>query len=149
METTTKQPKCKEVWASHKDSRIRDIRKLWKLECAGNEESDPEIGTFNEYGLSFDFVAPDTFGQKDGYWRYQISWGGPSDEFRFYPVRGAVIGEYNNVNLDRVTYCFMDWFDGYNRKLTGKDEALMLEIFYMFCEVGSAYQVYKTATEEE
>ena len=31
--------------------------------------------------LSFDYVAPHTFNdQPEGYWRWQFSWGGPSDE---------------------------------------------------------------------
>jgi len=29
--------------------------------------------------LSFDYVEPNTFNdQKEGYWRWQFSWGGPS-----------------------------------------------------------------------
>ena len=44
-----------------------------------------DIGTFWEYGLALDYVAPGTFkDQKQGYFRYQISVGGPSEEFRFY-----------------------------------------------------------------
>ena len=55
---------------------------------------------FHEYGLSFDYVEADTFdNQPKGYHRFQISWGGPSDELRFY-------------SLDRVEYWYMDWFDG-------------------------------------
>ena len=39
----------------------------------------------NQSGLSFDFVEANTFeDQKCGYWRFQMSWGGPSDEFRIY-----------------------------------------------------------------
>ena len=56
-------------------------------------------------GLCFDYVDPDTFtNQKEGYWRWQLSWGGPGDEFRIY------------VNPDksvhRIEYWYLDWFDG-------------------------------------
>jgi len=56
-------------------------------------------------GLCFDYVDPDTFNdQKEGYWRWQLSWGGPGDEFRIY------------VNPDksvhRIEYWYMDWYDG-------------------------------------
>ena len=60
----------------------------------------------NQSFLSFDFVDPFTFGkeQKAGYWRLQISWGGPSSEFRIYAD--------NNLNICAVEYWYMDWFDG-------------------------------------
>ena len=56
-------------------------------------------------GLCFDYVDPNTFtDQKEGYWRWQLSWGGPGDEFRIY------------VNPDksvhRIEYWYMDWYDG-------------------------------------
>ena len=41
---------------------------------------DPEFE-----GLGFDYVEPHTFqDQLEGYWRWQFSWGGPSDELRGY-----------------------------------------------------------------
>ena len=57
------------------------------------------------YGLDFSYVAPHTFSdQPEGYYRYQLSWGGPSDEFRIYVD--------NMTRPVRVEYWFMDWFDG-------------------------------------
>jgi len=55
--------------------------------------------------LCFDYVDPGTFtGQLEGYWRWQLSWGGPGDEFRIY------------VNPDksvhRIEYWYLDWYDG-------------------------------------
>ena len=59
----------------------------------------------NQSGLSFDFVPVDTFeDQKRGYWRFQMSWGGPSDEFRIYT-------DLQN-NIEYIEYWYMDWFDG-------------------------------------
>jgi hypothetical protein len=55
---------------------------------------------FHSYGLSFDFVEAGTFGdQKEGYYCYQLSWGGPSDEIRFY----------HNKSIE---YVFLDWGTG-------------------------------------
>ena len=56
-------------------------------------------------GLCFDYVDPNTFNdQREGYWRWQLSWGGPGDEFRIF------------VNPDksvhRIEYWYMDWYDG-------------------------------------
>jgi hypothetical protein len=59
----------------------------------------------NQNVLSFDYVEANTFdNQEEGYWRLQFSWGGPSDEIRYY------IGEGDNVR--EIYYVYMDWFDG-------------------------------------
>ena len=56
-------------------------------------------------GLCFDYVDPNTFtDQKEGYWRWQLSWGGPGDEFRIY------INPDKSVH--RIEYWYMDWYDG-------------------------------------
>ena len=56
-------------------------------------------------GLCFDYVDPNTFNdQKEGYWRWQLSWGGPGDEFRIYVNP--------NKSVHRIEYWYLDWFDG-------------------------------------
>ena len=56
-------------------------------------------------GLCFDYVDPNTFtDQKEGYWRWQLSWGGPGDEFRIY------INPDKSVH--RIEYWYLDWYDG-------------------------------------
>ena len=56
-------------------------------------------------GLDFSYVSPHTFNkQVEGYWRWQLSWGGPSDELR------AFVNE--NKEIHRLEYWFMDWYDG-------------------------------------
>ena len=54
----------------------------------------------NQSGLCFDRVEAGTFeGQRAGYWRWQLSWGGPSDEFRLF-------------DDDSLEYWYLDWGDG-------------------------------------
>ncbi len=61
---------------------------------------DPEFE-----GLGFDYVEPHTFqDQLEGYWRWQFSWGGPSDELRAY------INKDNSIH--RLEYWYLDWGDG-------------------------------------
>ena len=61
---------------------------------------DPELEA-----LCFDYVEPNTFNdQKEGYWRWQFSWGGPSDELRGY------VNE--NREIHRLEYWYLDWGDG-------------------------------------
>ena len=65
-----------------------------------------DLGSFYEYGLCFDFVeATDT---NNGYYRYQISWGGPSDEIRFHPD-------------GQIEYVFLDWFVGVGFDVSNDD----------------------------
>jgi hypothetical protein len=62
-------------------------------------------------GLAFDYVEPHTFtDQLEGYWRWQFSWGGPSDELR------AFVNEHKEIH--RLEYWFMDWMDGAKIDLT-------------------------------
>lgn len=78
-----------------------------------------ELGRLEDYALGFDFVPPHTFDdQSEGYFRYQISWGGPSDEFRFFhdPATCTL----------RVEYWFLDWFDGAHRDCTTNSTVLHL-----------------------
>jgi hypothetical protein len=58
-----------------------------------------------EAGLGFDYVAPDTFNeQPEGYFRFQLSCGGPSEELRFYV-------DYSG-SMHHAEFWFLDWFDG-------------------------------------
>ena len=120
------------------ESRLEDLTKLWEAYCEGNEDKySDELGNIFEYGLCFDYVAPDTFkDQEHGYFRYQLSYGGPSDEFRFY------------CNLDytpyKIEYWFLDWNDGAHKNVT--DNKLIREIFDWFKECGSCKVKYEEAT---
>ena len=98
--------KCSERIAAHWALRKKDFE-VFMRDPEGNED----LGPFYEYGLGFDYVAPNTFkGQRRGYWRYQLSWGGPSDELRFYGDEGMLI--------TKVEYWFLDWFDGAHKNVT-------------------------------
>ena len=68
-----------------------------------NAMTDREI---KDYPLSFDYVEADTFGTHDAYHRYQMSWGGPQDEIRFYDPFNSTFNE------GKVVYAFLDWYDG-------------------------------------
>jgi len=115
------QKTCKDRLSSHYRGRMKDLRLMWKNEKNGTESAD--IGPLNEYGLSFDYVAPFTWPkQRMGYFRYQISWGGPSDEFRFY------IDEQHKPY--RIEYWFMDWFDGAHKTFRiGKTFDFLCQLF--------------------
>jgi hypothetical protein len=58
----------------------------------------------NSNALSWDWV--DAEDEKNpGYFRLQLSWGGPSDEFRIYTIG-------DTLDIDCINYHYMDWFDG-------------------------------------
>ena len=75
-----------------------------------NAMTDTEI---RDYPLCFDHVEADFFANDrgehthEGYSRYQMSYGGPQDEIRFY-------------NDNTVTYAFLDWGDGAEIDITNE-----------------------------
>ena len=69
---------------------------------------DPEEGEPEEYGLSLDFCRAEN--GRGGFIRYQLSTGGPGDEFRIY-ADGS------------IEYAFIDWFDYASRELSATDRA--------------------------
>lgn len=106
--TSEHEKTCEERIEAHMRGRIEDLRAILDAMYAGKEEGAEDIGSLYAYGLSVDYVAAGTFkGQEEGYLRYQLSWGGPSDEFRFYLDR--------NGEPTSIRYHFMDWFDGASR----------------------------------
>lgn len=105
-------------------------------------EDTPEYGNLFEYGLSFDYCYPDK--GNPGYFRYQLSWGGPSDEFRIYADKK------NDWDFPvwKIVYVFEDWFDHAEKALHGEDFKLMETIFsQFFTECGTTNHVYMEAME--
>uniref|UniRef100_A0A6H1ZAV7 Uncharacterized protein n=1 Tax=viral metagenome TaxID=1070528 RepID=A0A6H1ZAV7_9ZZZZ len=147
-----KQPTCKERINGELASRIDDLRQLWEAYSNQNTPTSTEDGNIiggdmdgahiYEYGLCFDYVAPGTFKkQQRGYFRYQLSWGGPSDEFRFYAE-----GNGYRWHVDRIEYWFLDWWDGAKRTLSGARFNLLEEIFqFLFAETGAAQAEFEKA----
>jgi len=126
--------------------RIRDQwagRKADLRVFMGDPDGNEDIGSFYDYGLAFDYVTPGTFkDQTRGYWRYQLSWGGPSDEIRFY---GEVQGF--RAALDRADYHFMDWFDG--AKINVTDEPVVQWLWQHFADCESLQCAREQALKEE
>jgi hypothetical protein len=97
------------------------LHQMWEA-YSQDEEPPEDLGRFEEYGLCFDYVYANTFSdQEEGFFRYQLSTGGPGDEFRFYLTM--------DKSLYKVEYVFLDWFDGATRKLHGTDLELLTEMW--------------------
>ena len=86
------------------------LKKDWEKTCAERiqeqwEDRKEDLKDPDYDYLGFNYVEPHTFtDQLEGYWRWQFSWGGPSDELR------AFVNE--NKEIHRLEYWFMDWMDG-------------------------------------
>ena len=109
------------------DERLeKEIAELERMYYAEDEETQNE---FFDYGLDYSYVAPNTFEDQDrGYYRWQLSWGGPSDEFRFYHIEdGNEIIDARDQIIE-IEYVFMDWFDGAERKCTEENHPVIFDI---------------------
>ena len=111
--TMTNEPKCADLVVHQKESRLNDLRELYKSWCDGVPYHEELEDSLKSYGLCYDYVEPNTWDdQPEGFWRYQISWGGPSDEFRFH-------------DDGRIEYRYMDWYDGAGRDLMSEEYSFM------------------------
>tara|TARA_R100000742_G_C4203944_1_gene32232 strand:- start:125 stop:571 length:447 start_codon:yes stop_codon:yes gene_type:complete len=82
----------------------------------------------NNYGLAFDYVEKGTFtDQERGYFRYQLSWGGPSDEFRIYV-------DYDK-QITHIDYWFLDWGDGASVRIP--EDSISYEVCEQFTELST------------
>lgn len=79
------------------ESRLEDVNILLELEELENHDETPvileklrnEYGNINEYGLSSEFAdyskeEGKTIDTTSRFYRFQFSWGGPSEEIRIY-----------------------------------------------------------------
>jgi len=116
--------KCADIIKLEFQDRKETISDLFELK---NDfaHCDDVAQAFNEFGLSIDYIEPNTFDdQKHGYWRYQLSWGGPSDELRYYLD--------DNKQLYKSEYCYKEWFDG--AVIDVSDEPIINDLWYDFIE---------------
>ena len=123
--------KCADKVAAALESRLEDLRIIWPAYQAGQEvPEDTGLGPWDEYALAFDYVEAGTFsGQGSGYFRYQISTGGPGEEVRFYSDAA--------LSLDRIEFWYLDWYDDAHVEPAGADGELLAEIWEFFVEVGT------------
>lgn len=97
-----------------------------------------ETGNFYDYGLSLDYQEKE--GRKRGYFRFQLSWGGPSEEIRFY-----FDGDGSRGQADKIEFVFMDWGTGIGFDVTGEDWAQWLWDWFQSC--GTVQYEYNKAME--
>jgi len=89
-------------------------------------EVDDLYDYVNSTALSWGYVEAETFeGQDKGYYRLQLSWGGPSDEFRIYTIE-------DSLDIDYIEYHYMDWFDGASVPVL--ENTASFDVCYMFLE---------------
>lgn len=103
-----KEKRCINRVNNEYQSRLKEIKKAYK-----NKNLD-FVEWLNEFGLGWDYVLSNTFdNQEQGYYRWQLSWGGPSDEFRIFTD--------HEKNIQSVEYWFLDWFDGASIKVNDRE----------------------------
>ena len=135
-----KEPTCEERIGEELEGRIEDLSTLWKAYQSGEEEVE-DLGNIFEYGLCFDYVPGGMFkDQEEAFFRYQLSTGGPGDEFRFF-------ANPDDLSVHRIEYWFLDWYDGASVRLTGADRVLLEKLWEWFKEGESPQAAMKKAAE--
>jgi len=120
---------CQDIVQDRCNSRMADLETLYKLALEDYEAYDDDLGNLSEYGLDFSYVAPETFtDQLEGYYRYQLSYGGPSQEIRFY------VSQDDEGNLHhtpyKIEFWHLDWYDGASVDIT--DSQLAKDLYNYF-----------------
>jgi len=111
-QTQTKQKTCAELISARCYDRKEQFENAF-LFFKDNDETKKH-SEFSEYeslmdyanqnSLDFSYIEPNTFEkQSKGYWRWQLSWGGPSDEFRYYHF------DHDKKKIKSMEYSYMDW----------------------------------------
>lgn len=86
-------------------------------------EKYEEVGGFDIYGLGFNFVEAKTFGnQNQGYYRFQLSFGGPTEEIRFF---------VDNT----IEFVYLDWGCGIGFDISSEHWAEQLKNYFEEIEV--------------
>ena len=94
----------------------------------------------SEYGLAFDYVQADTFeDQTRGYFRYQLSFGGPSEEIRFFADL--------SYRLIKAEFWFLDWFLGQSIDCSNNDT--VRAVWAAFTDSGAAMRVYNSTINHD
>ena len=102
-----------------------------------NAEDEETIEEFYNYGLCIDMVSVGTFrDQTEPYLRYQISYGGPSEELRFY-------------QNGTVEFWFLDWFDGAHKNISSMDWVQWLKQYLEDIELLTNEAFYKAWEDQE
>ena len=121
---TQKQKTCAELISARYSDRLKQFDDAW---------NDAKINWYDylaENTLAFDFVEPYTFNnQPIGYYRLQLSWGGPSDEVRWY--------SNEPYKYHKITYSYMDWFDGSEIEI---NDRIWQNIFTEYYETVEPYE---------
>jgi len=104
----TKQESCEERIQSHLDGWLGDMRKFNKVYEKANQLNA---------GDAIDQLQTQLHEEPIGYskatvHRIEYSWGGPQDYFEVWEDDGQIT---------RISYHFLDWFDGATRWLEGED----------------------------
>ena len=95
---------------------------------------------FYQYGLSFDYIELDKDTERD-YFRYQLSYGGPSEEIRFY-------------DNGTIEYVYLDWFCGVGFNVTNDEVFKQLREWFKeldmldFEQKRSEYSYYEILAEK-
>ena len=115
---------CKELVDQEFESTTDILKKLFSDWRNDKQDHLDEWGRLEDFGLCFDRTE-----DQDGkdYYRYQLSWGGPEEEIRFYATE-------DKHSAYHIEYWYKNWFDGACIEIgpMHKDRPFYQEMWYQY-----------------
>jgi hypothetical protein len=137
-------------------SEIRDMVRIDLCRSGSDDEIHEQYDKLKNYSLSLDYVLSGELGNKYACFRWQLSWGGPSDEFMF-PFNDHVFTYENDLGMyyfdynatDKMgrkacQYWFRDWGDCAHVNVVDEEHALLMqEVLNTYGRMGVCFDEFR------
>ena len=118
------------------------------------------VGSFGSWGplffgynhfisLAFEYVSGNTIGIEEPCFRWQLSWGGPQDEFLFpinrhiYTLDGGNSLKFNFTAESVTQYWLRDWGDSSHINLDKENNKIMNSVLRTYGAVGRCFTEFR------
>lgn len=122
----------KEIGIASLESLKEDLEKFMEAESETGYYEVEDLGSLYEYGISFEGVRDDDIPGWIAFFRWQLSWGGPSTEVRFYPG-------------GKTEFVYLDWFCGVGFDVSDDETFRWIRGFFkemMMDEIYGDHEIY-------
>lgn len=109
---------CADLWQSELDRELEKMKAWLGWQEEADTEDQEEEPTYTDLAVS----------EMGSWWKVELSWGGPQDYFQIYLDQ--------NGYIDKISYHYLDWFDGEHRFLWGQELETAKRFFSRYYGIG-------------